>query len=127
MSSHAADYVTLAEIFELTASREEFEAVVSAAVRRLETEGIQKLIMVQFYAGPQPRELGAVLTFSDRNRMMDHVRMISGWPEFAQLLRVVRPVEVRVYGNLPPDVEAWMKSMTIPILMFDQPVAGFVR
>ena len=50
MKSPAGEYVTLVEVLELTRPFEEFEAAIKAAARRLQTEGIEELVTLQFYA-----------------------------------------------------------------------------
>ena len=46
----AAEYVTLVEVLELADPSREFALAVEAAARRLEDEGIQELVMLQFYS-----------------------------------------------------------------------------
>lgn len=73
MKSPASEHVTLVEILELTSPFEEFAAAVRAAARRLEAEEIKELVTLQFYAGPESTEVGAILTFADRSRIMEHI------------------------------------------------------
>jgi len=73
MKAPAAEYVTLVEIMELTRPFEEFANAIGAAARRLETEGVQELVALHFYGSPESTEAGAILTFSDRERMIDHI------------------------------------------------------
>ena len=127
MQSRARDYVTLVEVLELTKSYEEFEAVIQAAVCRLEVEGIEALVSVQFYAQPDSTEAGAILTFADSSQIMPHIRMISQWDEFKQLLSVVKPREVRVYGKMSADAETWVRGFGVVCRTFKNHVAGFVR
>lgn len=127
MKFEADEYVTLVEVLELTRPYEEFEAAARAAAHRLETEGIQALVTLQFYARPGSKEVGAILTFSDRNRMMQHINMITAWDEFRQFFRTIRPIDVRIYGRLTPDVEAWIGQFNVVRKMFDHHVTGFVR
>lgn len=78
MRTPASEHVTLVEVLELTQPFEEFAAAVQAAARRLEVEGIKELVTLQFYADPASTEVGAILTFTDRNRMMKHIDTITG-------------------------------------------------
>ena len=127
MSSHVNHSVTLVEVLKLIRPYEEFVAVIEAAVRRLEVEGIAELVTLQFYADANSMEAGAILTFTDRNRIMAHINMITGWEEFAQLLKVVMPVDVRVYGQLGEEAKAWIQGFGVVSKMFEQHVVGFVR
>ena len=119
--------VTLVEVLELTAPFEEFERAISAAVRRLETDGVRELVTIQFYAGAESTEIGVVITFSDRDRMIDHMNMVSQWEEFAAFVRTVRLVDMRVYGVLSAEAEAWISAFGKPSKRFERHVAGFVR
>ena len=108
MRTPASEHVTLVEVLELTQPFEEFAAAVQAAARRLEVEGIKELVTLQFYADPASTEVGAILTFTDRNRMMKHIDMITGWEEFERFFATVKPVDVRVYGKLSAEAEEWV-------------------
>ena len=77
MEPSARDHVTLVEVLELTRPFEEFADAIAAALRRLEAEGVRELVTVQFYADPGSTQVGAILTFSDRDRMIEHMNMIS--------------------------------------------------
>jgi hypothetical protein len=123
----ASEYVTLVEVLELTSPFEEFEAAVQAAARRLEAEGIRELVTLQFYAAPGSREVGAILTFADRSRIMEHINMISAWEEFERFFSTVKPIDVRVYGELSVEAEAWVRQFEVVSRTFEDHVAGFVR
>jgi hypothetical protein len=123
----AEEHVTLVEVLELTSSFEEFAAAVRAATRRLESEGVKALVTLQFYANPGSTEAGAILTFSDRDRVMEHIGMISGWEEFERFFGTVRPVDVRVYGKLSAEAEGWVRQFGVVSRAFEEHVAGFVR
>jgi hypothetical protein len=123
----AEEHVTLVEVLELTGSFEEFAAAVRAATRRLESEGVKALVTLQFYANPGSTEAGAILTFSDRDRVMEHIGMISGWEEFERFFGTVRPVDVRVYGKLSAEAEGWVRQFGVVSRTFEDHVAGFVR
>lgn len=127
MGYQAAEYVTLVEVLELTRPFEEFDEAVRAAARRLEAEGVQELVMLQFYGDPGSGEVGALLTFSDRERIIEHIRMISGWEEFERFFATVRPVDVRVYGSLSAEAEAWIGQFDVLSKRFEEHIAGFVR
>lgn len=127
MSSVANEYVTLVEVLELTQPFEEFEAAVSAAAKRLETEGIKELVTLQFYTNPGSKEAGAILTFSDRNQMMRHINMISNWEEFARFIKCVRLLDLRVYGKLSTEAEEWVSQAGVLSKKFGQHIAGFTR
>jgi hypothetical protein len=124
----ATEYVTQVELLELTVPFEEFEEAVRAATGRLEAEGVRELVSMNFYAEPGSTEVGAIITFSDRERMLDHIEMISSWEEFRRFFGTVKPVDVRVYGKLSTDAEAWISQFgDIVSRKFERHVAGFVR
>jgi hypothetical protein len=127
MEPSARERITLAEVFELTAPYPAFMEVIQAAMARLEREGVSSLIDIRFHARPDATEVGAVITFADGSQLMEHIRMISGWPEFQRLLGVVKPVDVRVYGRLGEEARDWLGKMNAVSYVFDTPVAGFVR
>ena len=127
MKAPASEYVTLVEVLELTRSFEEFADAIEAASRRLEAEGVQELIAVHFYGSPESTEAGAILTFSDRERMIDHIEMISGWEEFERFFATVKPLDVRVYGRLSEEAEEWIGRFDVLSKKFEHHVAGFVR
>jgi hypothetical protein len=127
MKPTASEYVTLVEVLEITRPFEEFAAAVTAATRRLEREGIRALVSIQFYAQPGSNEAGALLTFADRNRMIEHINLITQWDEFKQFFDMVKPLDVRVYGQLSAEGEAWIRQFDVMSKTFEQHVAGFVR
>ena len=128
MKKPAAEYVTLVEVLERTVPYEEFEEAVRAAAKRLEAEGVRELVSVNFYAEPGSAEAGAILTFSDRERMMEHMDMVSSWDEFQRFFATVKPLDVRVYGRLNAEAEAWIGQFgDIVSRTFDHHTAGFVR
>jgi hypothetical protein len=128
MKTSATDYVTLVEVLELTVPFEEFEAAIQAAARRLEAEGVEELVAVHFYGSPGSTEAGTILRFSDRDRMIDHIEMVSEWEEFETFFATVKPLEVRVYGKLSEEAEEWIGQFgDILSRKFEDHVAGFVR
>lgn len=127
MKSLASEYVTLVEVLELTQPFEEFEAAIKAAARRLQTEGIDALVTLQFYIDPGSAQVGAILTFADRNRVVEHIDMITKWEEFERFFRTVKPIDVRVYGKLSAEAEAWVRQFDVLSKTFEDHVAGFVR
>jgi hypothetical protein len=127
MKPPASEYVTLVEVLELTQPLEEFEAAIEAAARRLETEGIEELVTLQFYIDPGSTEVGAILTFADRNRVTEHIGMITKWEEFERFFGTVKPLDVRVYGKLSAEAEAWIRQFDVVSKTFEEHVAGFVR
>jgi hypothetical protein len=128
MEPSARDYVTLVEVLELTRPFEEFADAIAAALRRLEAEGVRELVTVQFYADPGSTQVGAILTFSDRGRMIEHMNMVSEWEEFKRFFTTVKPVEVRVYGRLSREAETWIGQFGDVLgRTFGDHVAGFVR
>jgi hypothetical protein len=58
---------------------------------------------------------------------MEHIAMISGWEEFERFLATVRPVDVRVYGKLSAEAEAWVRQFGVVSRTCEDHVAGFVR
>ncbi|RKI37215.1 hypothetical protein D7Y27_26255 [Corallococcus sp. AB004] len=127
MDQSARERITLVEVLERTAPFPVFTATLQAAVQRLETEGVSSLLSIQFHARPDDTEVGAVITFADSHQVMEHIRRISGWPEFKALLGVSKPVDVRVYGRLGEEAHAWLRTMNVVSKVFESPVAGFVR
>src|SRR3712207_4105765 len=99
MRTPASEHVTLVEVLELTRPFEEFAAAVQATALRLEAEGIEELVTLQFYADPASTEVGSILTFTDRNRMMEHIDMITEWEEFERFFGAVRRSEERRVGK----------------------------
>jgi hypothetical protein len=71
--------------------------------------------------------VGAILTFTDRNRMMKHIDMIRGWEEFERFFGTVRPIDVRVYGKLSAEAKEWVGQFGVVSKTFEDHVAGFVR
>jgi hypothetical protein len=127
MKRPASEHVTLVEVLELTRPFEEFAAAVRAAARRLEAEGIKELVSLQFYADPGSTEVGALLTFADRDRIMEHIKMITAWEEFERFFGTVKPIDVRVYGRPSAEAEAWVQQFGVVSKKFEEYVAGFVR
>ncbi|RKG86201.1 hypothetical protein D7V88_18380 [Corallococcus terminator] len=127
MEQPARERITLVEVLELTGPFSVFETTIQAAATRLEREGVRGLVSLQFHARPDSTEVGAVITFADASQVMDHIRMISGWPEFKALLDVVKPVDIRVYGKLGEEATAWLRARNVVSKVFETPVAGFVR
>jgi hypothetical protein len=125
--SEAGQYVTLVEVLELTVPFEEFAQAVGAATRRLEAEGVRELVTVHFYGNPGSTQVGAILTFSDREQMIEHIELISKWEEFERFFACVRPLDVRVYGKLSEEAEAWIGHFDVLSKKFEHHVAGFVR
>ena len=127
MRLEAGRYVTLVEVLELRVSYEEFSEAVGAAARRLEAEGVRELVALHFYGSQESTEVGAILTFSERERMIEHIEMISKWEEFEKFFACVRPLDVRVYGKLSEEAEAWIGHFDVLSKKFEHHVAGFVR
>jgi hypothetical protein len=127
MKSPAAERVTLVEVLELTKPFAEFAAAVRAAARRLEAEGIKELVTLQFYGDPGSSEVGAILTFADRRRIMEHIGMITAWEEFERFFGTVKPIDVRVYGKLSAEAEEWVRKFGVVSKTFEDLVVGFVR
>src|SRR5215207_5386410 len=127
MRTPASEHVTLVEVLELTRPFEEFAAAVQAAAHRLEAEGIKELVTLQFYADPASTEVGSILTFTDRNRMMERIAMITGWEEFERFFSTVKPIEVRVYGKLSAEAQEGVGQFGVVSKTFEDHVAGFVR
>jgi hypothetical protein len=127
MKPPASEHVTLVEVLQLARPFEEFAAAIQAAARRLETEGIEALVTLQFYADPRSDEIGAILTFADRSRIMEHINMITAWEEFERFFSTVKPIDVWVHGKLSLEGEAWVRQFNVVSKTFEEHVAGFVR
>jgi hypothetical protein len=128
MKQPATEYVSLVEVLELTVPFEEFEKAIQAAAKRLEEEGVRELVSLNFYGEPGSTQVGAILTFSDRERITEHMAMVSSWEEFERFFATVKPLDVRVYGKLSAEAEAWIGQFgDIVSRKFEEHVAGFVR
>jgi hypothetical protein len=127
MKPQPGEYVTLIEVMELTSPFEQFTKAIRAAAARLEAEGVEQLVTLQFYAAPGSNEVGAILTFSDRTRVVEHINMITKWEEFERFFGTVRPIDVRVYGRLSTEAEQWVRQFGVVSKTFEDHVAGFVR
>ena len=127
MKPQPSEYVTLVEVMELTSTFEEFTTAITAAAARLKAEGVDQLVNLQFYAAPGSKEVGAILTFSDRTRIMEHIDMITKWKELERFFATVRPIDVRVYGRLSTEAEQWVRQFGVVSKTFEDHVAGFVR
>ena len=127
MKTAADEYVTLVEVLELTRPFEEFAAAVDACVRRLEAEGVRELVTIQFYSNPGSTEVGALLSFADRERVVEHLNLITRWEQFERFFSMVTPRDVRIYGRLSAEAEAWVRQFDVISKTFERHVAGFVR
>jgi hypothetical protein len=127
LNSTPSEHVTLVEELELIGSFAEYTTVIESAVQRLAAEGIEELITLQFYTNPGHTKVGIIITFSHRDRVIDHLKMIAGWADFKQLLALVKPVDIKVYGQLNVGVEAWLRQFNVVSQTFDERIAGFVR
>jgi hypothetical protein len=124
----AEEYVTLVEVLELTVPYEEFEETIRAAAGRLESEGVTELVSFNFYAEPGSKEAGAILVFSGAAGYLEHIEMISSWEEFGRFFATAKPLDVRVYGRLGAEAEAWISQFgDIVSTKFERHAAGFVR
>ena len=88
---------------------------------------MRELVALHFYGSQESTEVGTILTFSDRERMIEHIEMISKWEEFEKFFACVRPLDVRVYGRLSEEAEAWIGQFDVLSKRFEGHVAGFVR
>ena len=123
-----SEYVTLVEVLEMRVPHEEFEQAAQAALQRLEAEGVRELVNVRFHGSPESKEVSAILTFSDREAMLDHMEMVSSWEEFRRFFAMVRPLDVRVYGKLSAEADAWIGQFgEIVSRRYEKLIAGFVR
>lgn len=122
-----SEYVTLVEVLELLRPFDEVGPVVENLLGRLEVEGIAALISMQFYLNEEKTEIGAVITFSDSNQLIEHTRMISSWEEFKRFTSMVKLADMRVHGTLSAEAEAWIRQFQGPLKKFAHYLAGFVR
>jgi hypothetical protein len=128
MKRQATEYVTLVEVLEVTVPFEEFQSAIDAVADRLEAEGVKELVSINFYGESGSNEVGAILTFSDSKSMLKHMDMVSSWKEYETFFRTVKPLDVRVYGTLDAEAEAWIRQFgDIVSRKFEQHTAGFVR
>ena len=123
----AKPYVTMVEVLERIVPYEEFAAVVEDFARRLEADGVSALASVQFYADPESTEAGALLTFSDPDRFMEHIHRVVEWEEFERFVGAVRPLDIRVYGTLGAEAWGWLGQFNLVSKKFAEHLAGFVR
>jgi hypothetical protein len=82
---------------------------------------VRELVALHFYGRQESTEVGAILTFSDLERMIEHIEMISKWEEFERFFACVRPLDVRVYGKLSEEAEAWIASITWQVSSANRP------
>jgi hypothetical protein len=128
MKRQATEYVTLVEVLEVTAPFEEFQSAIDAVAERLEAEGVKELVSINFYGESGSNEVGAILTFSDSKSMLKHMDMVSSWKEYETYFGTVKPLDVRVYGRLSEEAEAWIGQFgNIVSRKFEYHTAGFVR
>jgi hypothetical protein len=128
MKRQATEYVTLVEVLEVTAPFEEFQSAIDAVAERLEAEGVKELVSINFYGESGSNEVGAILTFSDSKSMLKHMDMVSSWKEYETFFGTVKPLDVRVYGRLSEEAEAWIGQFgNIVSRKFEYHTAGFVR
>jgi hypothetical protein len=128
MKRQATEYVTLVEVLEVTAPFEEFQSAIDAVAERLEAEGVKELVSINFYGESGSNEVGAILTFSDSKSMLKHMDMVSSWQEYEMFFGTVKPLDVRVYGRLSEEAEAWIGQFgDIVSRKFEHHTAGFVR
>ena len=128
MKKQATEYVTLVELLEVTAPLEQFQGAIDAVVDRLEAEGVKELVSINFYGESGSNEVGAILTFSDGGSMLRHMDMVSSWEEYERFFATVKPLDVRVYGTLDAEAEAWIGQFgDIVSRKFEYHTAGFVR
>lgn len=74
---------------------------------------------VQLFSNPKGTNEGQ--TF------LEHLDMITKWEEFETFFGTVEPIDVRVYGQLSPEAEAWVRQFDVTSHTFQEHVAGFVR
>ena len=128
MKKQATEYVTLVEVLEVTVPFEEFQSAIDAVADRLEAEGVKELVSINFYGESGSNEVGAILTFSDSKSMLRHMDMVSSWKEYETFFGTVKPLDVRVYGTLDAEAEAWIGQFgDIVSRKFEHHTAGFVR
>ena len=128
MKRQATEYVTLVEVLEVTAPFEEFQSAIDAVAERLEAEGVKELVSINFYGESGSNDVGAILTFSDSKSMLKHMDMVSSWQEYEMFFGTVKPLDVRVYGRLSEEAEAWIGQFgDIVSRKFEHHTAGFVR
>jgi len=128
MKRQATEYVTLVEVLEVTVPFEEFQSAIDAVADRLEAEGVKELVSINFYGESGSNEVGAILTFSDSKSMLKHMDMVSTWEEYEMFFGTVKPLDVRVYGTLDAEAEAWIRQFgDIVSRKFEHHTAGFVR
>ena len=128
MKKQATEYVTLVELLEVKAPFEEFQSAIDAVAERLEAEGVKQLVSINFYGEAGSNEVGAILTFSDSESMLRHMDMVSSWKEYETFFGTVKPLDVRIYGALDAEAEAWIGQFgDIVSRKFEHHAAGFVR
>ena len=60
--------------------------------------------------------------------MLEHMDMVSSWEEYPRFFATVKPLDVRVYGRLHAEAEAWISQFgDIVSRKFEHHAAGFVR
>ena len=67
------------------------------------------------------------MTFANSEAFRHHIRLVGAWEEFHAFAAAVRLVDIRVYGELPLEAEAWVRQFGEVGQTFRHHVAGFVR
>ncbi len=117
----------LVEILEVSGDMNVFIERARVALGRLERDGVRALRSVNFFGRPASNQIGAVLEFETADALVEHTKMIGGWPEFKAFADQVKLVEARVHGRLPPEAEAFLRQFGDSIVQFETHVAGFHR
>ena len=53
--------------------------------------------------------------------------MITRWEEFERFFGTVKPIDVRVYGELSAQAQEWVGQFGVVSKTFEEHVTGFVR
>lgn len=123
----AQETLTIIETLELTVPFDEYTVAVRAFVNRAEAEGIRALAPMQVHNTPGTTQVGLMLHLSDQSKLLEHVQMIDGWDEFKRYAGMSKVRDLRVFGVLPPEIEAWLRKYSDALTIFTQPIVGFVR
>ncbi len=111
--------------YELTASREEYVAAISALANRVETEGPEGVIRYSFYAGDDTA--GLLIVCRDPEAWLAQHEMVAPMEEYQPFYETIRLVGLRFLGNLTQEMRAWLDERNVGHEYLGTLAAGFER
>ena len=105
----------------------EYQKAVNTLVKRIEKDGLKKVLDYQIYADPESTKVGAVITYADADAFVEHHEMGPKWEEYLHYRTVVNLVDVRIYGPLTERAKIWLENADLLEKHLGEPVGGFFR